>query len=145
VTETEGECDVQLNRYDKAGYSETTNSLPSEKGVGLRMPIKTFEVNTIVDQLTPIQLAGCETNDIGKSKSKRIARSGRLQLLMPESTLDRLEAIKEATGAASYAEVVRRSLRIYEALLAEQRDGSTLIVRRVDGTELVVPNNLLFI
>jgi hypothetical protein len=66
-------------------------------------------------------------------------RTGRLQLALPESSFDRLEAIKEATEAASFAEVVRRALRIYEGLIAESHDGGTIVVKRKDGTEEVVP------
>lgn len=71
--------------------------------------------------------------------SEKKERTARLQLALPERSFDRLEAIKEATEAASFAEVVRRALRVYEGLLAETHDGSTLIVRRQDGSEEVVP------
>ena len=66
-------------------------------------------------------------------------RTARLQLALPESSFLRLEAIKEATEAASFAEVVRRSLRLYEGLIAETADGASLIVKREDGSEEIVP------
>lgn len=66
-------------------------------------------------------------------------RSGRLQLVLPERSIERLEAIKEATEATSYAEVLRHSLRIYEGLLAERDEGNELVIRRKDGTEEVIP------
>jgi len=66
-------------------------------------------------------------------------KAARLQLVLPEQSFQRLESIKEATEATSYAEVLRHSLRIYEGLLAERDKGSALIVRRPNGEELTIP------
>ena len=70
---------------------------------------------------------------------RRLARNARLQLLLPERSVDRLEALKETTEATSHAEVIRRALRIYEGLLAETEVGGILFVRRADGSEEIVP------
>ncbi|WP_141402586.1 hypothetical protein [Stappia indica] len=75
----------------------------------------------------------------GDSLDERKERTARLQLALPERSFTRLEAIKEATEAASFAEVVRRALRVYEGLIAETADGSEVLVRRTDGTEEVIP------
>ncbi|SMX33764.1 hypothetical protein [Octadecabacter ascidiaceicola] len=63
----------------------------------------------------------------------------RLQLILPSQSMARLTSIKDVTEAASYAEVIRRSLRIYEGLLAEVLDGSSVVVRRTDGSEECLP------
>ncbi|MBS0279393.1 MAG: ribbon-helix-helix protein, CopG family, partial [Proteobacteria bacterium] len=43
----------------------------------------------------------------------------RVQLEMPPQAMDRLTRLKEKTEAASYAEVIRNALRLYEALVDE--------------------------
>ena len=73
------------------------------------------------------------------SAGKRSARTARLQIVLPQPSFDRLEAIKEETEAASYAEVIRRALRLYEGLLAETREGGKLVVLRDDGSVEDVP------
>ncbi|HEY4125399.1 MAG TPA: ribbon-helix-helix protein, CopG family, partial [Rhizomicrobium sp.] len=43
----------------------------------------------------------------------------RVQLEMPPQAMERLTRLKEKTEAASYAEVIRNALRLYEALVDE--------------------------
>lgn len=81
------------------------------------------------------------SNSLGDSRKERTAR---LQLVLPESSYDRLDALKEATEAASYAEVIRRALRIYEGIIAEAHDGSEFVVRRPNGEEEIILSKLLF-
>jgi hypothetical protein len=71
-----------------------------------------------------------------EEKKARLSRTARLQLILPEASVDRLEKLKAATEAASYAEVIRRSLRLYEALVTEQRGGSVIAIRRKGGAEV---------
>lgn len=78
-------------------------------------------------------------SDEGTKESRRKARTARLQLVLPEKSVDRLEALKEVTEASSYAEVIRRALRIYEGLLAETDAGGTVFVKRPDGSDEIVP------
>ena len=54
----------------------------------------------------------------------------RLQLELPDRSFERLEQMKERTEAASYAEVVRQALRLYEDMLDEARRGAEFMVRR---------------
>lgn len=77
-----------------------------------------------------------------KKECDTSARTGRLQLVLPERSIQRLEAIKEATEATTYAEVLRHSLRIYEALLAERERGGDLVIRRSNGEEVAIPLHL---
>ena len=74
-----------------------------------------------------------------QSPSGKRARTARLQIILPEPSYDRLEAIKEETEAASFAEVFRRALRLYEGLLAETEGGGKLVVLRADGSTVDVP------
>jgi hypothetical protein len=73
------------------------------------------------------------------NRHRRRAGSVRLQLVLPVESVNRLDALKEATEASSYAEVLRRALRIYEGLLAETQDGGEVFVKRRDGVEEKVP------
>ncbi|HAH09921.1 MAG TPA: hypothetical protein DCL54_00505 [Alphaproteobacteria bacterium] len=58
----------------------------------------------------------------------------RVQLELPTQALERLQRLKDKTEAASYAEVIRNALRVFEALSAEHEQGSEFQVRRKDGT-----------
>ncbi len=57
----------------------------------------------------------------------------RVQLEMPPQAMVRLQRLKEHTEAASYAEVIRNALRVFEALLDEHEKGSSFQVKRKDG------------
>lgn len=73
------------------------------------------------------------------NEGKRLSRTARLQLILPERSVERLEAIKEVTEAASYAEVIRRALRLYEGVLAATQEGGQLTLKKTDGSEIYVP------
>jgi hypothetical protein len=57
----------------------------------------------------------------------------RVQLEMPPQAMVRLQRLKEQTEAASYAEIIRNALRVFEALLDEHEKGSAFQVKRKDG------------
>ena len=52
---------------------------------------------------------------------------------MPPAAMERLQRLKDKTEAASYAEVLRNALRLYEALIAEAERGAELSLRTPDG------------
>lgn len=58
----------------------------------------------------------------------------RVQLELPVRAYERLAALKHQTEAASYAEVIRNALRVYEHLAAQTQAGRTLYLRNPDGT-----------
>jgi hypothetical protein len=57
----------------------------------------------------------------------------RVQLEMPPQAMERLQRLKERTEAASYAEVIRSALRVFEALVEEHEKGSEFVLKRADG------------
>ncbi len=57
----------------------------------------------------------------------------RVQLEMPPQAMERLQRLKEKTEAASYAEVIRNALRLFEALVEEHEKGSEFALKRADG------------
>lgn len=58
----------------------------------------------------------------------------RVQLELPPQAMERLQRLKEKTEAASYAEVIRNALRVFEALANEHEQGAEFLVKRKDGT-----------
>tara|TARA_R110002110_G_scaffold105641_6_gene265416 strand:- start:266 stop:550 length:285 start_codon:yes stop_codon:yes gene_type:complete len=58
----------------------------------------------------------------------------RVQLeLPPPQAMERLQQLKDKTEAASYAEVIRNALRLYEALIQEADRGAEFQVKQPDG------------
>jgi Arc/MetJ-type ribon-helix-helix transcriptional regulator len=57
----------------------------------------------------------------------------RVQLEMPPQAMERLQKLKDRTEAASYAEVIRNALRLFEALVEEHAKGSEFSLKRADG------------
>jgi hypothetical protein len=57
----------------------------------------------------------------------------RVQLDFAPGAMERLNKIKVKTEAASYAEVVKNALRLYEALIEETENGKQFLVRDQDG------------
>jgi hypothetical protein len=50
--------------------------------------------------------------------------------------MERLKALREKTEAASYAEVIRNALRLYEALIKEAEGGHQLHIKDREGREV---------
>ena len=57
----------------------------------------------------------------------------RVQLEMPPQAMERLQKLKDKTEAASYAEVIRNALRLFEALVDEHEKGAEFSLKRPDG------------
>lgn len=57
----------------------------------------------------------------------------RVQLEMPPQAMDRLQRLKDKTEAASYAEVIRNALRVFEALVQEHEQGAEFQLKRPNG------------
>lgn len=57
----------------------------------------------------------------------------RVQLELPPQAMDRLQRLKDRTEAASYAEVIRNALRLFEALVEEHENGAEFSLKRANG------------
>lgn len=59
-------------------------------------------------------------------------KTTRVQLELPDEAMGRLKRMRELSEAASYAEVIRNALRLYEKLVEEERSGGEvfLTIRR---------------
>jgi len=62
-------------------------------------------------------------------------KTTRVQLELPEGSFERLKALREVTETASYAEVIRNALRLYEGLIKEAESGNALCVKTPEGEE----------
>lgn len=71
--------------------------------------------------------AGAETVD-GAARA-----TTRVQLELPPQAMERLQRLKEKSEAASYAEVIRNALRLFEALVDEHEKGSEFSLKRPNG------------
>ena len=70
----------------------------------------------------------------GESETETGERSTtRVQLEMPPQAMERLQKLKDRTEAASYAEVIRNALRLFEALVDEHEKGAEFSLKRPDG------------
>lgn len=78
----------------------------------------------------------------------------RLQLMMPQSAVVSLERLKKESDAASYSEVVRRSLQFYEKLINNKPDEIKLNeekygeINKIDGErscriQIILPKSSL--
>jgi hypothetical protein len=52
---------------------------------------------------------------------------------MPPQAMERLQRLKEKSEAASYAEVIRNALRVFEALVEEHEKGAEFSLKRANG------------
>lgn len=64
-------------------------------------------------------------------KSKKVERR---QFSMGRDSIERLEKLRESTGATSHSEVIRNALRTYQYLTEEEAAGHRVLVEQADGT-----------
>jgi len=83
---------------------------------------------------------GADVDDRADAKPK--VPKNRVQFDLPPRSMDRLNVLKLKTEAASYAEVVKNALRLYEALIEETESGKQFFVRDENGT--LAPYRLFF-
>lgn len=57
----------------------------------------------------------------------------RLNLLLPAKSIERLDRLKEKTEAASYTEVIRNAIRLYEAIVLEYEKGNKVQILDAEG------------
>lgn len=62
----------------------------------------------------------------------------RVQFDFTPATLKRLEELKEKTEAASYAEVIRNALKLYDGVVHEGGPDAKMIVNRPDGSTAII-------
>ncbi len=87
--------------------------------------------------MTTLTVASEATRGKARERAEDRERAGvrknRVQLDFAPRSMERLNALKAKTEAASYAEVVKNALRLYEALIEETEDGKQFLVRDKNG------------
>jgi hypothetical protein len=71
--------------------------------------------------------------DAMETGAEPVRATTRVQLELPPQAMDRLQRLKDRTEAASYAEVIRNALRLYEALAEEHEKGAEFSLKRANG------------
>jgi hypothetical protein len=80
-----------------------------------------------MNSITPTPKAGNENQASYPAKS-------RVQLDFPPRAMAILTEIKEKTESASYAEVIRKALKLYDGLITEVENGAEFMIRNKDGS-----------
>jgi hypothetical protein len=93
-----------------------------------------------MNSMTFSSRAASDVDDRPEAKPK--VPKNRVQFDLPPRSMDRLNVLKLKTEAASYAEVVKNALRLYEALIEETESGKQFFVRDETGT--LAPYRLFF-
>lgn len=62
----------------------------------------------------------------------------KIEITLPQKSLDRLNRLEKTTEASCYAEVLRNAMRLYEAAIDEASRGGKVVVIRSDGTHLPI-------
>jgi len=65
-------------------------------------------------------------------------RMARVQMNLPQGSIDRLDDLVRRTESSSYAEVMRNALRLYDVAVSEVESGRGLFIRRGDGYEPMI-------
>jgi hypothetical protein len=65
-------------------------------------------------------------------KVRQIGKS-RVQLDLSARAMAQLTDLKEKTDAASYAEVFKNAMKLYDGIIAEIENGATFLIRDKDG------------
>jgi hypothetical protein len=77
--------------------------------------------------------AAADAMEAGGPGEGPVRTTTRVQLELPPQAMDRLQRLKDKTEAASYAEVIRNALRLFEALVDEHEKGAEFSLKRPDG------------
>ncbi len=61
----------------------------------------------------------------------------RVQFEMPKKSYERLVDLREKIEASSHAEVIRRALQLYEAIIEEAEKGAEISIRSEKDGEII--------
>lgn len=66
--------------------------------------------------------------------SDKVKKSLRVQLELPEKSMERLKSLRDKTEASSYAEVIKNALRLYEDMILQNEEGKLFFSKGSNGT-----------
>jgi hypothetical protein len=73
------------------------------------------------------------SKNINARSSAKVDPKKRLNIVLPETSWDRLERLKEDLEAETITEVVKDSFRLLEYIVSLSKSGATFQVRQPDG------------
>ncbi len=65
--------------------------------------------------------------------TEKIEKNKRVQMDLSQNSFDRLNRVKDMSEAASYTEVMKDALRLYEYVLEQDQEGSKFLVKTANG------------
>lgn len=93
--------------------------------------------------MTSMAFSANRTSDAADRRdAKAKVPKNRVQFDLPPRSMDRLNVLKLKTESASYAEVVKNALRLYEALIEDTESGKQFFVSDEKG--VLSPYRLFF-
>lgn len=92
-----------------------------------------MSVATYADQSAFSTASESAIDKSSRSKSSSKKKTHRVQLELPSKSMERLDDLKDLTGASSYAEVIRNSIRLYEDMAKEASSGQEFLIRDQSG------------
>jgi hypothetical protein len=69
-------------------------------------------------------------------------QSVRIQVVLPEKSMERLQRLKNKMPGASFAEIIRRALSVYAEFCSARKEKKSWIAKTEDGKELSVSPHL---
>jgi hypothetical protein len=75
-----------------------------------------------------------EDDKLDEAKKARSAGKTRVQLDLSPRAVERLNDLKDKTEAASYAEVIKNALKLYDGIISEIESGNEFLTRDKNGT-----------
>jgi hypothetical protein len=85
--------------------------------------------------MTATVLAKGHASAIGSTTPEKVSRIGksRVQLDLSARAMAQLAELKDKTDAASYAEVFKNAMKLYDGIISEIEQGATFLIRDKDG------------
>jgi len=80
----------------------------------------------------PLSSGAASDADASPDIKQKVTKS-RVQFDLPPRSMERLNNLKVKTEAASYAEVVKQAIRLYEAIIDDTENGRQLMIRDENG------------
>ncbi len=63
------------------------------------------------------------------------SKTTRVQLELPEKSMERLRTLKELTESSSYAEVIKKALVLYERIVSLHESGEKFLIKDNKGNQ----------
>ncbi|WP_249309428.1 ribbon-helix-helix protein, CopG family [Ralstonia insidiosa] len=97
------------------------------------MLAKAFTARPRVENVTVSVESGRPDMSLPAGESSDKAKTTRVQLELPDKAMGRLRTLRDKTEAASYSEVVKNALRLYESMISQCEAGRRVFVKGQDG------------